>query len=138
MNKKHTDESRLIERYLAVELSDSEREAFEERVLSSPALLDELEAEERLQQGLQDVTALEMANAPADRSTDHARSATKWLVIFAETTDFGDEVKKAAQDHVGPIIDALSVVTCLSAYTINTPQGEETILYIRLEDLPGI
>src|SRR5210317_355453 len=68
MNKNHTDETRLIERYLANELSEPEREAFEERVLYSPALLDELEAAERLQQGLQDVAALEMANAPADQS----------------------------------------------------------------------
>ena len=75
MNNNHTDESRLIERYLANELSESEREAFEERVLYSPALLDELEAAERLQQGLQDVAALEMANAPADQSIGRTGSA---------------------------------------------------------------
>ena len=79
MNKNHTDESLLIERYLANELSDSEREAFEERVLYSPALLDELEAAERLQQGLQDVTALEMANAPADQSAGRTQHAVVTL-----------------------------------------------------------
>ncbi len=79
MNKNLTDESRLIEQYLANELSDSEREAFEERVLYTPGLLDELEAAERLQQGLQDVTALERANAPADWSAGHSRHAVVTL-----------------------------------------------------------
>jgi hypothetical protein len=79
MNKNHTDENRMIEQYLANELSESEREAFEERVLYSPALLDELEAAERLQQGLQDVTALEMANASADQPTGRSRSAVVTL-----------------------------------------------------------
>ena len=62
MNKKITEDKGLIERYLANELTDTEREAFEERVLGSPALLDELEAAERLQQGLQDIAALELAS----------------------------------------------------------------------------
>ena len=48
-------------------------------MLYSPALLDELEAAERLQQGLQDVTALEMANAPADQSTGRTRSVVVTL-----------------------------------------------------------
>ena len=79
MNKKYTEESRLIERYLADELSEKEREAFEERMLYSPALLDELEAAERLQQGLQDVTALEMANIPVGRSSGRTRSVVVTL-----------------------------------------------------------
>lgn len=75
MNKNQTEESLLIERYLADELSDSEREAFEERLLYSLGLLDELEAAESLQRGLQDVTAMEMANAPVGQSSGRAGSA---------------------------------------------------------------
>ena len=61
MDKKYINENLLIERYLEDTLSIEEREAFEERFLSSAELLDELEAAERLGQGLHDVTALENA-----------------------------------------------------------------------------
>lgn len=80
MNKNLTEESRLIERYLAGELTESEREAFEERMLYTPALLDELEAAERLQQGLHDVAALEMANAAADQPT--GRNSSGVVALF--------------------------------------------------------
>ena len=61
MDKKYINENLLIERYLEDTLSIEEREAFEERFLSSAELLDELEAAERLGQGLHDVSALENA-----------------------------------------------------------------------------
>lgn len=61
MDKKYINENLLIERYLEDTLSIEEREAFEKRFLSSAELLDELEAAERLGQGLHDVTALENA-----------------------------------------------------------------------------
>ncbi len=62
MDKKYIKENLLIERYLEDTLSIEEREAFEEQFLSSAELLDELEAAERLGQGLHDVTALENAH----------------------------------------------------------------------------
>lgn len=62
MDKKYIIENLLIERYLEDTLSSEEREAFEEQFLSSAELLDELEAAERLGQGLHDVTALENAH----------------------------------------------------------------------------
>jgi len=62
MDKKYIIENLLIERYLEDTLSIEEREAFEEQFLSSAELLDELEAAERLGQGLHDVTALENAH----------------------------------------------------------------------------
>ena len=62
MDKKYIKENLLIERYLEDTLSSEEREAFEEQFLSSAELLDELEAAERLGQGLHDVTALENAH----------------------------------------------------------------------------
>jgi len=64
MDEKYIRDNVLIERYLQGKLSDEESAAFEEQFLSSDALLDELEAAERLQQGLQDVTALEKAHVP--------------------------------------------------------------------------
>lgn len=62
MDKKYIKENLLIERYLEDTLSIEERKAFEEQFLSSAELLDELEAAERLGQGLHDVTALENAH----------------------------------------------------------------------------
>lgn len=76
MKKNQTNDDRLIDRYLAGELAGEELEAFEERLLYSPVLLDELEASERLRQGVQDVAAMERANAPAFRAVASAGSAS--------------------------------------------------------------
>ena len=65
MDDKHTNDTLLIERYLQGKLSVEEAAEFEEQFLGSDHLLDELESAERLQQGLQDLTALDKANAPA-------------------------------------------------------------------------
>jgi hypothetical protein len=69
MDEKYIKENSLVERYLQDKLSTEEREAFEEQFLSSDGLLDELEAAERLQQGLQDLAALEKAHAPAKQGS---------------------------------------------------------------------
>lgn len=65
MDEQHINDALLIERYLQGKLSAEEAAAFEETFLGSDRLLDELESAERLQQGLQDVTALERANVSA-------------------------------------------------------------------------
>ena len=56
MNK--INEQLLIERYLQGTLSDEEEKAFEEAIVSSPGLLDQLEATERLREGLKDLHAV--------------------------------------------------------------------------------
>lgn len=61
MDMKHIDEHLLVERYLQGALTEEEAEAFEELYLSSPELLDQLEAGEKLQQGMQDLAALKSA-----------------------------------------------------------------------------
>ncbi len=70
--------------------------------------------------------------------TENAKSVTQWLIKFAESRGMGDEVKEKIEDYVDPIIDVLSVIKHISAYVLNTSQGEETNWYIRLEDLPAI
>jgi hypothetical protein len=74
MDKKYNKENSLIERYLENRLSTAERDMFEERLLSSPQLLDEFEAAERLQQGLQDLVAMEKAHPPPDQRAAGKRS----------------------------------------------------------------
>jgi hypothetical protein len=64
MDEEHINQDLLIERYLQGKLSDKEAASFEEQFLSSDELLDELESAELLQQGLQDVDALEKAYVP--------------------------------------------------------------------------
>jgi len=69
--------------------------------------------------------------------TNHATLSAEWLVKFAEGAGIGEQVRQTVEDHIGPIINVLSVIQHISSYKINTPQGEETISYIGLEDLPG-
>lgn len=57
MDMNYINEKLVIERYLKGALSTEEREAFEEAFLASPELLDQLEAAERLQEGLKDLGA---------------------------------------------------------------------------------
>ena len=72
MDEFDTKDNLLIARYLQGKLSEEEAADFEERFLSSDELLDELEAAERLQQGLQDLASLEDA-----RASSKARSSGK-------------------------------------------------------------
>jgi hypothetical protein len=90
MDKEQMDNSQHIERYLQGALSAEERARFEEEFLSSQPLLDELEAAEKLQQGLQDLAALEQARKPEKRpsgfmtlfnSPHYAMAASFFLVV---------------------------------------------------------
>jgi len=62
MDEKYTKEDMLVERYLEGKLTAEQTASFEEQFLSSDELLNELEAAERLGQGLHDVSALENAH----------------------------------------------------------------------------
>jgi len=57
----------LVERYLQGRLSAEEQAAFEEALLSSEDLLDQLESAELLQQGMNDVATLEQAQPASAR-----------------------------------------------------------------------
>src|SRR5258706_16090556 len=54
MARQHIRESEIIERYLQGKLGAAEEQAFEEAYLGDPELLAELEAAERLRDGLKD------------------------------------------------------------------------------------
>jgi hypothetical protein len=62
MDEKYINEKMLVEHYLEGKLTAEQVASFEEQFLSSDELLNELEAAERLGQGLQDVSALENAH----------------------------------------------------------------------------
>jgi len=63
MDQEDNMQNQLLGRYLQDKLSDQEQALFEERFLASEQLLNELEAVERLKQGLQDIAALDRAHA---------------------------------------------------------------------------
>jgi len=71
MEKDYLDNNLLVERYLRGELSAEEQTAFEEALLSSADLVDQLESAELLQKGLRDVANLEQAHSAA--------STTSWF-----------------------------------------------------------
>ena len=90
MDKKYLNDKLLVERYLQDRLSDEEAESFEGKFLSSDELLDELEAAERLRQGLHDISALEYVHSnkwlPSNivslfHSPRYAMAATLMLLI---------------------------------------------------------
>ena len=61
MNEANSNNKLMIERYLLGRMTDEEAASFEEQFLASETLLNELEAAERLQQGLQTVAAVDKA-----------------------------------------------------------------------------
>lgn len=74
MEKDYLENSLLVERYLRGELSAEEQTAFEEALLTSADLVDQIESAELLQKGLRDVANLEQAHSAA--------STTSWFATL--------------------------------------------------------
>ncbi len=81
MNNANSNNKLMIERYLLGRMTDEEAASFEERFLSSEELLNELEAAERLQQGLQTVAAVDKADSRKD-SRNEERAAAGVMSLF--------------------------------------------------------
>jgi len=75
MDRQHIREEQIVERYLQGKLSAAEEQAFEEAYLGDPELLAELEAAERLRDGLRDVQEADVGARPPRRS--------RWLEVMA-------------------------------------------------------
>jgi hypothetical protein len=67
MDREYIVKNLLVERYLQGSLSAEEQTAFEEALLSSEDLLDQLESAELLQQGMNDVATLEQPQPASSR-----------------------------------------------------------------------
>lgn len=72
MEKDYLENNLLVERYLRGELSAEEQTAFEEALLSSADLVDQLESAELLQQGLHTVATVEQARSAASTTSRFA------------------------------------------------------------------
>jgi hypothetical protein len=92
MNREYISEHNVVERYLMGRLSDEELAAFEERCLWDQEVLDELEAAERLREGLRDFDSGSAQSAPRGPlarwllSPQWAVAASVLLVVSLATT----------------------------------------------------
>lgn len=68
MDRQHIREGQIVERYLQGKLSAAEEQAFEEAYLGDADLLAELEAAERLRDGLKDLHEVERGARPPPRA----------------------------------------------------------------------
>ena len=64
MDRNYIEQHLLVDRYIQGKLEQSEQEAFEERLVWDPALVEEVELAEHLRSGLQDASAAQAARAP--------------------------------------------------------------------------
>ena len=84
MDRKYIDEHHIVARYLADQLSDAEREAFEAYYLEHPEMVREMEATARFKAGLASLAdrgeLTQLINSRPARSTGH------WLALAAAVT----------------------------------------------------
>ena len=109
MNK--INEQLLIERYLQGTLSDAEEKAFEEAIVSSPELLDQLEVAERLREGLKDLHAVE--GFDSQESHRAATAAVTRFPAFAAVTGLFHSPRYAL---VATVLLAVSLLMTGSLY----------------------
>jgi len=151
MDEKYTNENMLVERYLEGKLTAEQAASFEEQFLSSDELLNELEAAERLGQGLHDVSALENAHVtkkPASnvvslfQSPRYAMAASFMLLVSmgvssvllqknAHLSEFGSN--QAIPTEIIPLVSVRGVASS----EMNTlPLGETAKQFVLMLD-PG-
>jgi hypothetical protein len=79
MDRQYIDGNHVVARYLADQLSESEREAFEAYYLEHPEVVKEMEAIARLKAGLSELQAL----GELDRLTHTQPPASRWRILAA-------------------------------------------------------
>ena len=153
MDKEHMKNDQLIEQYLQSGLSAEEQAAFEGEFLSSQQLLDELEATEKLQQGLQDLATLDKTRAPENQpsrfmslfySPQYAMAASFLLVVSlgvsgvllrgVERAPGLDQMQSTMQTQLTPLVSFRSGSNDQSINTVRL--GGKIQNYVMLLD-PG-
>lgn len=134
MDMKHIENQLLIERYLQGCLSTEEEAEFEEALVASPGLLDQLEAAERLQGGLKDLSAVEGVRVAGRRQGAVAtvfgspRFALAASVLLAVAIVFGASMyrhNQALENALAGNGAAPAVVQAL--YTVRSAPGDEPV-----------
>lgn len=134
MDMKHIENQLLIERYLQGRLSTEEEAEFEEAMVASPELIDQLEAAERLQGGLKDLIAVEGARL-ADRRQGFAatvfsspRLALAASVLLAVSVVFGASMYRQNQALESALAGNAAAPTLVQAlYTVRSAPADEPV-----------
>jgi hypothetical protein len=134
MDMKHIEKGLLVERYLRGDLSTEEEAAFEEVLLASPELLDQLETAERLQGGLRDLSAVEGATTPVERGGAvtalfaSPRFALAASVLMAASVVFAASMYRQNQLLESELAGSASAPTQVQAlYTVRSAPGDEPV-----------
>jgi hypothetical protein len=146
MDRQHIRDAQIVERYLQGKLSPAEEQAFEEAYLGDPELLAELEAAERLRDGLQDIHEADLAARPLSRSRWLAASprfgiaasiiaaaalAASGVLLLQNRTRESDALSPlAAASHVR-VLSLVSVRGADNANVITAPAADDwTVLLL--------
>jgi hypothetical protein len=134
MEMKHIEKGLLIERYLRGDLSTEEEAAFEEVLLESPELLDQLEAAERLQGGLRDLNAVESATESVARGGAAAalfaspRFAMAASFLMAVSVLFAASMYRQNQSLEAELATSASAPTLVQAlYTVRSAPDHDPV-----------
>lgn len=131
---KHIEKGLLVERYLRGGLSAEEEATFEEVLLASPELLDQLEAAERLQGGLRDLNAVEGATASVERGGAvtalfaSPRFAMAASVLMAVSVVFAASMYRQNQLLESELAGSASAPTQVQAlYSVRSAPGDAPV-----------
>lgn len=134
MDRKYIDEHHIVARYLANQLPDADREAFEAYYLRDPELMQELEAAARLKVGLMQLRDAGELDALLQRRA----SRTPWLALAAGVAAIAIGLVLFMQrEQVAPVLVARSAAALLDAsgralplsrlHTIERTRGASTV-----------
>ena len=131
---KHIEKGLLVERYLRGELSAEDETAFEEVLVASPELLDQLEAAERLQGGLRDLSAVEGASVSVYRDGSVAalfaspRFAMAASFLMAVSVLFAATMYRQNQSLESALASNAAAPTLVQAlYTVRSAPGDDPV-----------
>jgi hypothetical protein len=65
------------------------------------------------------------------------RDVVDWIVEMAEMQDAGEETKEQVDAYVTPLLECLSVLKAIAAYSTATPEGVTGVYIFQVEDLPA-
>lgn len=147
MDRKNTQQSELIERYLQGRLSAEEEQAFEEAYLGDPRLLEEVQLAERLRDGFKDAGGAERAPQSERRAAwlDVAGSPRYGLAasfvaaialvtaggLFVENRELEEAGGGAGAAHHTRVLPLISVRGGRGANVVAAPApGEWTVLLL--------
>jgi len=88
MDRDYINENLLIERHLQGKLSEREQEALEEQIMMSEDLLNDAEAAELLQRGIQDVHTVERSRARSPEKQAHWLASLFYSPQYAMAASF--------------------------------------------------